>query len=118
MDLDLIRSSFSITFHPETGFALELGSDAMVETMELFESVDSYSNGPAWEGMAEYLISRNPGLDGIELESEAGAMLARCEMRKPLEDLQARLIGAASDDDELRALIICARKAGFGHGDL
>ncbi len=116
VNIDLVRSSFSIDFHPETGFVLELGSDAMVETMPLFESVNSYSNGPAWEAMAEYLISRNPGLEGIELESEAGAMLARCETRNPLEDFQARLIDAASDDDELRALILCARKASFGRG--
>lgn len=117
-NLDLIRGSFSINVGYEGGFVLELGSDAMEETMPLFEAVDSYSNGPAWEGIAEYLISLDAGLDGIELESEACALLARCETREPLEALQASLIRAASDDDALRSLIVRAREAGFGDGDL
>jgi hypothetical protein len=97
---------------------LSIGSDAMIELMPVFEAEKSYSNGPAWEALIEYLISSDPRLSELELDSESDAALGFSKTREPLDTLRAILLDAAEDEQQLRKLIRAGRAAGFGHGDL
>ena len=117
-DQNAIRAAIQIDGDSSEGFFLCLQPHDMDELTPLFEEEDSYSNGPAWEGIAEYLINQDPSLEEIELDSEGDALLAYCARREPLEKLQAILIEVASDEQKLRNLIHDAREAGFGYGDL
>jgi hypothetical protein len=90
----------------------------MVELMPTFEKEHSYGNGPAWEGIARYLMGRYEGFTGIEFQSEGDALLAECRTRPPLDKLQALLYELAADEETLRQVIRDARNARFGEGDL
>lgn len=117
-DQNAIRAAIKIHGDSAEGFSLCFEASGMIELMPLFEEEDSYSNGPAWEGIAEYLITQATSLEEIELDSEGDALLAQCTRREPIEKLQAILIEVASDEQKLRNLIHDAREAGFGAGDL
>ena len=97
---------------------LSITSDAMVELMPVFEAERSYSNGAAWEALLEYLISSDPRLSELKLDSESDAALGFSKKREPLDALRAILLEAAGDEQKLRKLIRDGRAAGFGHGDL
>ena len=103
---------------PSGGFVLSITSDAMVELMPVFERERSYSNGAAWEALIEYLISSDPRLSELNLDSESDAALGFSKKREPLDTLRAILLDAAGDEQKLRKLIRDGRAAGFGHGDL
>ncbi len=97
---------------------LAVDADAMLELAAVFEAERSYSNGPAWEALIEYLMSKDARLSGLELDSESDAALAYGKKREPLDGLRALLLDAAEDEQKLRKLIRDGRAAGFGHGDL
>jgi hypothetical protein len=115
---ETIRAAIRIDGNLAEGFALSFDAKGMIELMATFEKENSYGNGPAWEGIAGYLMGRYGGLAGIELQSEGDALLAECKTRAPLEKLQAILLELAADEQTLRHVIRDARNAGFGEGDL
>jgi hypothetical protein len=117
-DQNAIRAAIRIDGDSVEGFFLSFDAIGMLELMPVFEKENSYSNGPAWEVIAEYLISRNQDLKGIDLDSEGDALLAVCMKREPLEKLHAILLEVVADEQTLRDVIRQARAAGFGHGDL
>jgi hypothetical protein len=117
-DQNAIRAAIRIDGDSVEGFYLSFDASGMIELMPAFEKENSYSNGPAWECIAEYLISRRKGLKGINLDSEGDALLAVCKRREPLEKLRAILLEVVADEQTLRDVIRQARAAGFGHGDL
>ncbi len=90
------RVSHSITVRaaPSGGFVLSITSDAMVELMPVFEAERSYSNGAAWEALIEYLISSDPRLSELNLDSESDAALGFSKKRAPLDALRAILLEA------------------------
>jgi Immunity protein 51 len=118
-DQNAIRAEFRIDGDSVEGFYLSFDAmSGMIELMPAFEKENSYGNGPAWECIAEYLISRRQGLEEIDLDSESDAFLAVCKRREPLEKLRAILLEVVADEQTLRDVIRQARAAGFGHGDL
>jgi hypothetical protein len=117
-DSERITRSIRVLAVPEGGFRLSVTADAMVELMPVFEAEKGYSNGAAWEALIEYLVSNDPRLAGLRLDSESDAALGWSRTREPLDLLRSVLLEAAADEQKLRKLIRDGRAAGFGHGDL
>jgi hypothetical protein len=113
-----VARSIEVSAVPSGGFVLSIDSEAMLELMPVFEAERSYGNGPAWEALIEYLISSDPRLSELSLDSESDAALGFSKEREPLDALRATLLDAAADEQKLRKLIRAGRAAGFGHGDL
>jgi hypothetical protein len=113
-----ITRSIRVVALPQGGFRLSIAADAMLELMPVFETEGGYSNGPAWEALIEYLISNEPRLAGLGLDSESDVALGWSSTREPLDLLRSILLEAAADEQKLRKLIRDGRAAGFGHGDL
>jgi hypothetical protein len=110
-----IEASIQVISHPKGGFVLRIGQAAMLELMPVFEEEKSYSNGPAWGALIEYVVSSDPRLSDYELDSEG---LGWSSTREPLERLRSILLEAGAEPQKLRRLIRDGRAAGFGHGDL
>jgi hypothetical protein len=114
-DLQKVAQSLSVVPHPSGGFVIRVGTDAMLELMPVFESARSYSNGPAWGALIEYVVARDSRMADYTLDAEGRGWSST---REPLDRLRAILIEAAADEGRLRALILDGRAAGFGCGDL
>lgn len=110
-----LENSIQVVSHPRGGFVLRIGEAAMLELMPVFEEEKSYSNGPAWGALIEYVVASEPRLSDYELDSEG---LGWCLTREPLERLRSILLEASAEPQKLRRLIRAGRAAGFGHGDL
>lgn len=100
------------------GYWLEIGGTTMGRFMPTFESVDSYSNGPAWDGLAELAMSKDSSLRAITLNSEGSAFYATCPTEEPLVRLGDHFRALAANPDMLREAIQEGRDKGFGAGDL
>ncbi len=115
MNEEKIAAAVEVRPHPNGGFTLRIGIDAMVELLPAFESVKSYSNGPAWSGLIDYIIATDPRVADYEMDSEGRCWSAT---RDPLDRLRAILLEAVVDEAKITALILAGRAAGFGHGEL
>ena len=109
------RNAIRVAEHPAGGFVIRIGADAMLELMSTFEAESSYSNGPAWGALIEFVVSSDARMSDYQLDAEG---LGWSSNREPLDRLRAILLEAAAEPDKLRALIRAGRAAGFGHGDL
>lgn len=83
--------------------------------MSVFEAERSYSNGPAWGALIEFIVATDPRVSDYELDAEG---LGWSRTSDPLDRLRAVLLEAAADSKRLAALIREGRAAGFGCGDL
>jgi hypothetical protein len=102
----------------ENRFLLHIDVDLMVALMPVFESVHSYSNGPAWAALVEFLSAGDSTLRGLEIDDESDAAFVHSSDRAPLDALRQRLVTLARDPSALRSAILAGRAKGFGHGDL
>lgn len=100
------------------GFLLRIDADLMSALMPVFESVRSYSNGPAWAALVEFLIAGDSTLRALELDDESDAALVHSSDRAALDALRERLFNLARDPSALQSAILAGRAKGFGHGDL
>ncbi len=110
-----VAGAIQVLEHPKGGFVIRIGEAAMLELMPVFVEAGSYSNGPAWGALLEYLVSSQPLLDDYEIDSEG---LGWSATREPLDRLRGILLGAAARPEELKRFIREGRAAGFGYGDL
>lgn len=115
MNLEKLGDGIQVLEHPHGGFVIRVRTEAMLELMPVFEAERSYSNGPAWGALIEYVISSDPRMSDYEMDAEG---LGWSETRNPLDRLRSILLEAAADPQKLRRLIRDGRAAGFGHGDL
>jgi hypothetical protein len=113
--VEKIAASIRVLEHPTGGFVIEIGMDAMLELMPVFEKEKSYSNGPAWGALLDYVMSSDPRISDLEPDPEG---LGWSQTKEPLERLRLILLEAAAEPTILRKLIRDGRAAGFGHGDL
>jgi hypothetical protein len=110
-----IAASIQVREHQKGGYVIRIGEAVVLELMPLFQLEGSYSNGPAWGALIEYVVSSDPRSSDYELDSEG---LGWSQTREPLDRLRSILLEAAADPAKLRKLIRDGRAAGFGHGDL
>jgi hypothetical protein len=115
LEHEKISGAIHVIAHPRGGFVIRIGEDAMVELMPVFESAGSYSNGPAWGALIEFVVATDARLADYELDAEG---LGWSRTREPLDLLRTVLLEAAADPARLAALIQRGRAAGFGCGDL
>jgi hypothetical protein len=114
-DQEKISKAIRVMSHPDGGFVIRIDDDAMLELMPVFESAQSYSNGPAWGALIEFVVATDPRVSDYELDTEGRGW---SPTREPLDRLRAILLEAAADASRLAALIREGRAAGFGCGDL
>ncbi len=106
---DKVAEAIAVIAHPEGGFVVRIGGDAMEQTLSLFEAHGSYSNGPAWGALIEHVVATDPRMSDYELDSEGRGWSST---RAPLERLRSILLEAVADAATLRELITAARLAG------
>ena len=112
---DPVTEPIRIQSHPSGGFVLRIGQAAMTDRLPIFEQAGSYSNGPAWGALIEYVVATDPRMSDYHLDAEGRGW---CKTREPLERLRAILLEVTADAARLQPLILAARAAGFGQGDL
>jgi hypothetical protein len=110
-----IAASIQVRKYETGGYVIHIGEEAMLGLMPVFEQERSYSNGPAWGALIEYVVSSDPRLSDYKLDPEG---LGWSKTKEPLDRLRSILLEAAADPSKLRKLIRDGRAAGFGHGDL
>ena len=110
-----VAAAIQVLEHPTGGYVIRIGLDAMLELMPIFEEEGSYSNGPAWGALLDYLMASDPRIADLKPDPEG---LGWSATREPLERLRAILLEAAAEPRLLRKMIRDGRAAGFGYGDL
>ena len=107
--------SIAVQGHPGGGFVLRVGEAAFVSRIPVFEQAGSYGNGPAWGELIDFIVATDPRMADYEMDPEG---LAWSPTREPLERLRSILLEVTADADHLRPVVLAARAAGFGHGEL
>lgn len=110
-DQEKIANAIKVVSHTDGGCVIHIGEDAMLELMSVFEAEQSYSNGPAWGSLIEFIVAADPRVSDYELDTEGRGWSPTSD---PLDRLRTILLEAAADTERLRKLIREGRAAGFG----